>query len=165
MEPVEQLKDIVVVLGLEFDPNTSKRLGLAGGAEVPATKVVVDKTDFALFVYDLSGNLLASFPVSIGKNPDLADKKEAGDDRTPEGSFTVSGIEDSAGWTFEGRPAYGPWFISLSTPPWTGIGIHGTDEPNKIGTAVSEGCIRMKNEDLEKLMSYIGVGMIVDIRH
>ncbi len=165
MEPVAKLKDIVVVLGLEFDPNTKKRLGLADEAKTPGTKIVVDKTDFTLYVYDLSGNLLASFPVSIGKNPDLADKKQAGDDRTPEGSFTVSGIQDSAGWTFEGRPAYGPWFISLSTPPWTGIGIHGTDEPEKIGTAVSEGCIRMRNEDLEKLMSYSSVGMIVDIRH
>ncbi len=165
MEPVDQLKDIVVVLGLEFDPNTRKRLGLADTDRVPETKIVVDKTDFTLFVYDLSGNILASFPISIGKNPDLADKKEAGDDRTPEGSFTVSGIEDSAGWTFEGRPAYGPWFISLSTPPFTGIGIHGTDEPEKIGTAASEGCIRMKNEDLETLLTYVRVGTIVDIRH
>jgi lipoprotein-anchoring transpeptidase ErfK/SrfK len=165
MEPVSKLKDIVVVLGLEFDPNTRKRLGMGSETQTPETKIVVDKTDFTLFVYDLSGNVLASFPVSIGKNPDLADKKQAGDDRTPEGSFTVSGIEDSAGWTFEGRPAYGPWFISLSTPPWTGIGIHGTDEPEKIGTAVSEGCVRMRNEDLERLMSYIHVGTIVDIRH
>jgi lipoprotein-anchoring transpeptidase ErfK/SrfK len=165
MEPVEQLKDIVVVLGLEFDPATRKRLGLTEMTETPSAKVVIDKTDFTLFVYDLSGNLLASFPVSIGKNPDLADKKEAGDNRTPEGSFTVSGIEDSSGWTFEGRPAYGPWFIALSTPPWTGIGIHGTDEPEKIGTAASEGCIRMRDEDLEKLMSYVRVGTIVDIRH
>jgi lipoprotein-anchoring transpeptidase ErfK/SrfK len=165
LEPVEQLKDIVVVLGLEFDPRLSERLGMPRGAEIPASKIVVDKTDFTLFVYDLSGTLLASFPVSIGKNPDLADKSQAGDDRTPEGSFTVSGIEDSADWTFEGRPAYGPWFISLATPPWTGIGIQGTDEPEKIGTAASEGCIRMKNEDLEKLMSYIKVGMIVDVRH
>ena len=165
MEPVEKLKDIVVVLGLEFDPKTKERLGIPEAAEVPAVKVVVDKTDFTLFVYDLSGNLLASFPVSIGKNPDLGDKKEAGDDRTPEGSFTVSGIEDSSAWTFEGRPAYGPWFISLATPPWSGIGIHGTDEPDKIGTAVSEGCIRMRDEDLERLMSYVKVGTIVDIRH
>ncbi len=165
MEPVDQLKDIVVVLGLEFDPNTKKRLGLAEKSEIPEAKIVVDKTDFTLFVYDLSGNVLESFPASIGKNPDLADKKQAGDDRTPEGSFTVSGIQDSAGWTFEGRPAYGPWFISLSTPPFSGIGIHGTDEPEKIGTAASEGCIRLRNEDLEKLMSYVRVGMIVDIRH
>jgi lipoprotein-anchoring transpeptidase ErfK/SrfK len=165
MEPVDKLKDIVVVLGLEFDPNTKKRLGLTDRTETPETKIVVDKTDFTLFVYDLSGNVLASFPISIGKNPDLADKKQAGDDRTPEGSFTVSGIQDSAGWMFEGKPAYGPWFISLSTPPFSGIGIHGTDEPEKIGTAVSEGCIRMRNEDLERLMSYIRIGMIVDIRH
>jgi lipoprotein-anchoring transpeptidase ErfK/SrfK len=165
MEPVEMLKDIVVVMGLEFDPNTQKRLGIAEETAIPAAKVVVDKTDFTLFVYDLSGNLLASFPVSIGKNPDLGDKKQAGDDRTPEGSFTVSGIEDSSSWTFEGRPAYGPWFISLSTPPFSGIGIHGTDEPEKIGTTASEGCIRMRNEDLERLMSYVKVGTIVDVRH
>lgn len=165
MEPVENLKDIVVVLGLEFDPNTKKRLGLLEELEVPSSKIVVDKTDFTLFVYDLSGNLLASFPVSIGKNPDLGDKKEAGDDRTPEGSFTVSGIDDSSYWVFEGRPAYGPWFISLDTPPFSGIGIHGTDEPQNIGTAASEGCIRMRNEDLERLISYVRVGTIVDVRH
>jgi len=165
MEPVDQLKDIIVVLGLEFDPNTKKRLGILDEAQMPATKIVVDKTDFTLYVYDLSGNLLVSFPVSIGKNPDLGDKKEVGDDRTPEGSFTVSGIEDSSFWTFEGRPAYGPWFISLATPPFTGGGIHGTDEPEKIGTAASEGCIRMRNEDLERLMMYTKVGTIVDIRH
>ncbi len=165
MEPVDSLKDIVVVLGLEFDQNTRKRLGLTEGVHIPQVRIVVSKTDFTLSVYDLAGTLLARYPVSIGKNPDLADKKEAGDNRTPEGSFTVSSVDDSSDWIFEGRPAYGPWFISLSTPPWSGIGIHGTDEPEKLGGPASEGCIRMRNEDLERLMPYVKTGMIVDVRH
>jgi hypothetical protein len=165
MEEVERLKDIVIVLGLEFDPYTRKRLGLVEDTHLPEVKIVVDKTDFLLSVYDLSGKVLAQYPIAIGRAPDLADKAEVGDNRTPEGSFTVTSIEDSSGWSFEGRPAYGPWFIALSTPPWTGIGIHGTDEPEKIGTPASEGCIRMRNEDLERLIPYVRAGTIVDVRH
>lgn len=36
--------------------------------------------------------------------------------------------------------------------------IHGTNEPGKIGTFVSHGCIRMYNEDVLDLMSRVRVG-------
>ena len=109
------------------------------------------------------GAILGSYPVSIGKNPDLADKEEVGDNRTPEGTFKVVSIEDSSGWIFEDEYAYGPWFIRLATPPWTGIGIHGTNEPDKIGTPASRGCIRMKNGDIEELVKLIKMGTVVEI--
>ena len=34
-------------------------------------------------------------------------------------------------------------------------GIHGTNEPDSIGKSVSMGCIRMHNEDVEALYSYL----------
>jgi lipoprotein-anchoring transpeptidase ErfK/SrfK len=36
--------------------------------------------------------------------------------------------------------------------------IHGTNEPNTIGTNVSSGCIRMMNQDVEDLYDRVGVG-------
>jgi lipoprotein-anchoring transpeptidase ErfK/SrfK len=39
--------------------------------------------------------------------------------------------------------------------------IHGTNEPNTIGTNVSSGCIRMMNEDVEDLYNRVGVGTTV----
>jgi lipoprotein-anchoring transpeptidase ErfK/SrfK len=93
-----------------------------------------------------------------------------GDNRTPEGDFTISSIEDSRSWTHDFRDgkgairgAYGPWFIRLATPGWKGIGIHGTHDPDSIGTAVTEGCIRLKNADLIRLAAWISVGIPVTI--
>ena len=164
MEEVEMLKDVVVVLGLEFSPRMSDRLGL--DEEKPEVRIVISKTDFTLKVYNLmTAELLGEYPVAVGKNPDLADKQEVGDNRTPEGTFKISSIEDSSTWTYNGELAYGPWFLRLATPPWTGIGIHGTNEPESLGTPASRGCIRMNNDDLLKIVTMVDVGTVVEIRH
>jgi lipoprotein-anchoring transpeptidase ErfK/SrfK len=44
------------------------------------------------------------------------------------------------------------------------IGIHGTDEPQLVGTDVSHGCIRLKNADIEKLVPLLPLGTPVEIR-
>lgn len=36
--------------------------------------------------------------------------------------------------------------------------IHGTNEPNSIGTAASSGCIRMLNEEVETLYDSVAIG-------
>jgi lipoprotein-anchoring transpeptidase ErfK/SrfK len=42
--------------------------------------------------------------------------------------------------------------------------IHGTNQPWTIGTAVSSGCIRMRNEDVVDLYERVGVGTRVIVR-
>lgn len=42
--------------------------------------------------------------------------------------------------------------------------IHGTNQPWSIGQAVSSGCIRMRNEDVEDLYTRVGVGTRVIVR-
>jgi lipoprotein-anchoring transpeptidase ErfK/SrfK len=37
------------------------------------------------------------------------------------------------------------------------IGIHGTNEPEKVGTDVSSGCIRLNNDDIERMVEEIGL--------
>jgi len=42
--------------------------------------------------------------------------------------------------------------------------IHGSNEPETIGHAVSSGCIRMTNEDVTDLYNRVGVGTLVVVR-
>jgi lipoprotein-anchoring transpeptidase ErfK/SrfK len=44
------------------------------------------------------------------------------------------------------------------------IGIHGTNEPEKIGTDVSHGCIRMKNDSIRKLAAILPLGTPVIVQ-
>ena len=44
-----------------------------------------------------------------------------------------------------------------------GYGIHGTNAPETIGRSVSHGCVRVRNEDIEKLYDMVPVGTPVYI--
>lgn len=44
-----------------------------------------------------------------------------------------------------------------------GYAVHGTNNPSSIGQAVSHGCIRLLNEDIEKLYPMVPVGTMVYI--
>ena len=44
-----------------------------------------------------------------------------------------------------------------------GYGIHGTNNPASIGRSVSHGCVRLRNEDIEKLFEMVAVGTPVYI--
>ena len=127
--------------------------------ELPA--VVVSKSRCELRVVTPDGERI--YPVSIGSNPDVADKREEGDCRTPEGDFTVVSVEDSSDWEHEGERVYGPLFLRLDCSPWEGIGIHGTNRPDLIGRPASRGCVRMRDEDLLELAAVVGVGTRVRI--
>ena len=47
--------------------------------------------------------------------------------------------------------------------PFSDYGIHGTTEPDTIGQQVTQGCVRMLNEDVEELYSILPVGTEVTI--
>jgi len=91
-----------------------------------------------------NGELLKSYSVAVG----------AQSTPTPTGAFEVINKVKCPGG------AYGTRWIGLSAPH---IGIHGTDAPETIGKAESEGCIRMKNEDIEDLFNSIKIGTKVTI--
>lgn len=130
--------------------------------------ILVSKQEMKLRVVDYKGNELFVADIACGRN--YGNKQKWGDMKTPEGVFSVSDIQDASSWTHDfgdGKGkiegAYGPWFIRLSVPGHKGIGIHGTHDPFSIGTRVTEGCIRLKNEDLEELVPMVEVPMVVVI--
>jgi lipoprotein-anchoring transpeptidase ErfK/SrfK len=54
----------------------------------------------------------------------------------------------------------GTRWIGLSAK---GYGIHGTDRPKSIGFAKSHGCIRLRNEDIERLFERVRPGDVVEL--
>ena len=140
-------------------------------SQVKAQELVLRKSEFILDVV-IGDSAAKRFAIALGKN--TGDKKKKGDCRTPEGKFRIVQIQKSDSWTHDFKDgkgevagAYGPWFLRLGkgeTPmKWTGIGIHGTHDPASIGTLATEGCIRLKNEDLQELRKLVGVGTPVRI--
>ncbi|NEQ48814.1 MAG: L,D-transpeptidase [Leptolyngbya sp. SIO3F4] len=94
---------------------------------------------------------------------------------TPVGSFNVIYKQKYPAWqhpiTGKVIPAgkknnpLGSRWIGFSSSNDGEIGFHGTNEENLIGEAISHGCIRMLNEDIEDLYTYIDVGTTVTVKH
>lgn len=128
----------------------------------------IDKKNLKLHLKSGDGKILASYSVAVGRNK--GQKQRKGDHRTPEGKFKIIEINPSSGWSHdfkdgkgERKGAYGPWFFRLNCPQSTHIGIHGTCFPEQTGKRSSDGCIRMKNNDIQKLKPYVYIGMPVII--
>ncbi|MDR3165367.1 MAG: L,D-transpeptidase [Synergistaceae bacterium] len=150
-------------MSVDILPPRSRLAKDAGG-----TLIVIDKGDFTMEVFR-DGKTVGQYGIAVGKN--TGDKRNVGDMRTPEGEFPIVQIQNASKWTHDFKDgkgktkgAYGPYFIRLGTPGWTGIGIHGTHAPDSIGTNVTEGCIRLNNEDVKTLRKMVKVGDKVVIR-
>ena len=129
--------------------------------------IFVSKTDLKLSVIQNSDTIFQC-PIAVGKN--YGNKSKIGDMKTPEGIFSIGSIENSTKWKHDFKDgkgvrkgAYGPFFFRLKIPKFNSIGIHGTCKPESIGTRDSEGCIRLHNNDLQKLRDLIYLGMAVII--
>ena len=125
--------------------------------------VEVDKSDFRLDVY-LDERWLMGFPIGHGR-----EGKE-----TPAGEYIVGVCQKEPMWQprdgrepipfgKEGNPLGDRW-IGFVDGTSFGLGIHGTDDPDSIGTLCSEGCVRLRNEDVVELYPWVLRGTKVDIQ-
>jgi lipoprotein-anchoring transpeptidase ErfK/SrfK len=124
-------------------------------AWVPSTSVTVTRTPMRLFI-DVRGRSLRiesdsktvlTVPVAVGTttNP------------TPTGGTYVTELIQNV----EPNGAYGPYAFGLALHSDTltefaggngQVGIHGTNQPELIGQAVSHGCVRLSNESVAKVV-------------
>ncbi len=126
---------------------------------VPAGSVTITKTPMRVFVelgarrlrVERDGTELLAAAVAVGtdENP------------TPLGATYVTELIDNQ----EPAGAYGPYAFGLALHSDTltefaggpgQVGIHGTNQPALIGQAVSHGCVRLRNADIEAL---VGLGL------
>jgi lipoprotein-anchoring transpeptidase ErfK/SrfK len=126
------------------------------------SQVVVDLSDRRAYVY-AKDEVIASYPIAIGKKGW----------ETPTGSFQVMHMQHYPAWR---HPITGQVFAAGTDSPlgdrWIGfwsdgrnqIGFHGTPDVEVIGTAISHGCLRMRNPDVRMLYKQVGLGTTVIVR-
>ncbi len=118
--------------------------------------IKVSKQQYLLILY-LDGEVYRVWQVGIGK-----------ENRTPAGNFLITEKLVDPAWTPPGKyiPSGDPenvlgtrWLKLTPTngtdPSLEGYGIHGTTEPETVGTSCSAGCVRLRNEDVEELYDFI----------
>lgn len=146
---------------------------------VSPMRIVIDKSDYELHVYDAKG-WYATYPVVFGADP-LKDKKMEGDRCTPEGEFKILSKRPHEKWSrfmlldyptqetlvkFNQRKQRGE--IPKNATPGGGVGIHGVfpHEDFVIDRYKNWtlGCISLKNTDVQELYSYIPIGTPVTIK-
>ena len=129
-----------------------------------AARVVVDKSDKVLRVYDKADRLVAQFQVTTGSTHDPL----------PIGTWTIKGADYNPKFHF--NPALfwdadkddkkamlppgpngpvGVVWLDLNKPHY---GIHGTPEPQLIGRTESHGCVRLANWNVARLAMMVKPG-------
>ncbi|WP_246942952.1 L,D-transpeptidase family protein [Bacillus pinisoli] len=91
-----------------------------------------------------NGQLQKQYPIAVGRMLH----------QTPVGDFIIINKAPNPGGP------YGTMWMSLSKEHY---GIHGTNNPSSIGKAVSLGCVRMYNQDVEELAGIVPIGTKVNI--
>lgn len=123
--------------------------------------IVVNKKDFTLTLL-IDGCYVREYYIGTGKN-----------NSTPEGTFVVSTrLKNPVWYSPEGVYPFGHpknvlgtrWLGFKNEPGIVGYGIHGTTKPESIGTESSNGCIRLRNEDVEELYDFVTPDTRVVIR-
>lgn len=119
-------------------------------------RVVVSIPDRKLAVIE-DGEVVTVFPVAVGKAATPS----------PVGTFTIVNRVANPTYYKPGKVVapgaanpVGTRWIGLSEK---GYGIHGTDNPASIGFAKSHGCIRLRNQDVERLFDRVRTGDIVEL--
>ncbi len=123
--------------------------------------VLVDKSDYTLTLL-LDGHFIKQYPVGTGKS-----------DKTPEGKFIIDNkLVNPVWYSSDGIYQFGDpenvlgtrWIGFEDKKGLYGYGIHGTTDPNSIGKEMSNGCIRLRNEDVEDLFDYVKPKLTVVIQ-
>lgn len=127
-----------------------------------SSRVVVDLSDARVYSY-WGNQLQASYPVSVGQ-PGW---------ETPTGTFKVLQKRRNPIWlqpitgdiipNGPNNPLGDRW-ISFWSDGRHRIGFHGTNKEHLVGQAVSHGCLRMRNPDIQALYEQVTIGTAVIVR-
>lgn len=122
-------------------------------------RVVVSLESFELVALSKE-RVVFNYPITIG----------ADTGPTPTGAFRVTSRLKNPWYTPDDKPNVEPGapdnpigsrWIGIDKPSY---GLHGTNEPDAIGTRDSEGCIRLRNEEIEELYRHVDKGTTVVIK-
>ncbi|MBN1810123.1 MAG: L,D-transpeptidase family protein [Planctomycetes bacterium] len=125
------------------------------------SRIVIDKKLFTLDLF-VNGRFYKRYSVGVGQG-----------ELTPSGNFAIRHRVPFPTWhRGPDRIPYGNpenilgtrWMGFGHSGPGKSIGIHGTSEPETVPGAVSQGCIRMVNRDVEEVYDLVPSGTEVVIK-
>jgi lipoprotein-anchoring transpeptidase ErfK/SrfK len=156
---VQQVQGDWLEVQLNSRPNQTTAWVRASEVTIRQVKhrIVVNLASRSLTVYDGTTPVMEA-EVAIG-TPSTP---------TPRGNYYV----DGAVRTPDPSGVYGPFQVSVAAFSevlmsfGTGVGqiaLHGTNAPGLIGTAASNGCLRMNNADITRLANTVEIGAPVQI--
>jgi lipoprotein-anchoring transpeptidase ErfK/SrfK len=130
---------------------------------VSETRLIVDLSDRQVYFYK-NGDLVANYEVAVGRSGW----------ETPTGEFNVINKQTDPVWQHpftkeviaagSGNPLGSRW-IGFWSDGEQQIGFHGTNEEDLIGQAVSHGCIRLRETDIQELFELVRIDTPVLIRY
>ncbi len=129
--------------------------------------LVADKSRKQVRAFDRNGDLVSSYPATIGSAATPS----------PSGTHTIERVAHNPDYTYNPKKNFqqgnndrilriapgpngpvGSVWIALSKPSY---GIHGTPNPRTIGKTNSHGCIRLTNWDAQELAKLVRPGVTV----
>ncbi|MBD0269207.1 L,D-transpeptidase [Pseudanabaena sp. FACHB-2040] len=125
-------------------------------------QIVIDLGQRRLELYR-EDEVILSYDVAIGQD----------DWQTPAGNFIVRDMRQNPAWLHPiTQEPVGPGPDNPLGSRWIGfwtdgehhIGLHGTNEEDLIGEAVSHGCVRMRESDIQALYTQISLGTPVLVK-
>lgn len=114
-------------------------------------------------LYLLGDEVAAAWEVGIGREGE----------ETIIGVFRAADKQEEPTWFRRGQePQYYPdnplgtrWIAWYRDGQKSGFGFHGTWEPETVGTAASDGCIRLRNEEVQVLFKILPVGAEIHVQN
>lgn len=141
--------------------------------------IIVDKSRYAVQLF-YRKKMIRSYKAVFGPNPKM-DKCMEGDRCTPEGWFKIAAKNPASKYTkfmllnYPNDSTYRKFNqlkeagkIPKTARIGSAIGIHGIwkggDDMIEMGVGWTDGCVALKNRDIEELYSFVGIGTRVFIR-
>jgi lipoprotein-anchoring transpeptidase ErfK/SrfK len=118
--------------------------------------IIVDKSENTLILKS-NEEIIKTYIVSTGEN-----------NSTPTGTFKIVNKLKNPTWYKAGAVVAPSSPENILGSRWMGFdlkgyGIHGTVEPQNLGKSITQGCIRMSNQDVEELYTIVPLGTEVTI--
>ncbi len=142
----------------------------AAGAPLIADYLLIDKSDRLLVAYRDGRPIRAYRGLQFGDAP-MGHKRFQGDERTPEGLYTIDTRNPRSSFHLSLRISYPnaqdrAFAQAYGRSPGGEIFIHGqpTGRPGRMRGDWTDGCIALSNEEIEELWQIVPDGTPIEIR-
>jgi murein L,D-transpeptidase YafK len=168
--PIVRLVDVIACMGMMATSACTVGQQIPSGTVID--RIVVRKSERMLEAYS-GGRVIVTYHVALGKNP-VGAKHEAGDNKTPEGTYTInaksatSKYHKNLGISYPNAADIGT-AAQLGKSPGGDIKIHGLQ--NGLGFLGrwqtlrdwTAGCIAISNREIDDLYAHTPIGTPVEI--